>query len=172
MSNSRNSILAFLSGAAIGAAVGLLYAPEKGEETRKKLNEGAVDTKDNVVKQWNKTSSDLNKSARKALSEFEERLDHTVSLAGGKADELIKALQKRLEELRSETKDLEEKGADLAENVGDKVKEKAKDVKDKAADKKDELADKAKKAKDKTEEKAEKAADKVKKAADDAKSKA
>lgn len=34
-----NFFAAFLSGAVIGAAVGLLFAPEKGEETRTKIAE-------------------------------------------------------------------------------------------------------------------------------------
>ena len=32
-----NVLLAFLSGAVIGTAVGLLFAPEKGEDTRTKI---------------------------------------------------------------------------------------------------------------------------------------
>ena len=34
-----NVLLAFLSGAVIGTAVGLLFAPEKGEDTRTKIAE-------------------------------------------------------------------------------------------------------------------------------------
>ena len=38
MANESGSVLlALLTGAAIGAGVGILYAPEKGEKTRKKL---------------------------------------------------------------------------------------------------------------------------------------
>ena len=39
--NTGTTILALLTGAAIGAGVGLLYAPDKGENTRKKLNKEA-----------------------------------------------------------------------------------------------------------------------------------
>ena len=38
MSNSSKSLLAFLIGAATGAIIGLLYAPEKGTHTREKLS--------------------------------------------------------------------------------------------------------------------------------------
>ena len=34
-----NYVGAFLGGAALGAAAGLLFAPEKGEDTRKKIAE-------------------------------------------------------------------------------------------------------------------------------------
>ena len=34
-----NFLAAFLGGAAIGAALGILFAPEKGEDTRQKIKE-------------------------------------------------------------------------------------------------------------------------------------
>ena len=37
MKNSAGIIAAFVGGALVGAALGLLFAPESGEETRRKL---------------------------------------------------------------------------------------------------------------------------------------
>ena len=47
--NSSGGTLWFLAGLGIGAAVGLLYAPKTGEETRQKIREAAEQGRD-VVK--------------------------------------------------------------------------------------------------------------------------
>ena len=43
-----DSLFAFIAGAAAGLTLGLLFAPEKGEETRRKLKETAGDAVDSI----------------------------------------------------------------------------------------------------------------------------
>jgi len=43
MNNNSKIILALLGGVAIGAAIGILLAPDKGSETRKKMADAAKD---------------------------------------------------------------------------------------------------------------------------------
>ena len=44
MSNGRgNTLIAFLLGGIIGAGIALLYAPESGQETRRRIKEGCDD---------------------------------------------------------------------------------------------------------------------------------
>jgi gas vesicle protein len=47
MSTSK-ILLGFLAGAAVGAAVGILFAPDKGIETRRKISEQGNDLADNL----------------------------------------------------------------------------------------------------------------------------
>ena len=44
MCNKCNSISTFILGALIGAAIGIMYAPAKGETTRKKVKKWAKET--------------------------------------------------------------------------------------------------------------------------------
>lgn len=50
MANSGNTFLALLTGAAVGAAVGLLYAPDSGENTRVKLSKDAKKLRMTLIK--------------------------------------------------------------------------------------------------------------------------
>lgn len=46
--SSAGFLVGLFSGAALGAAIGILYAPEKGSETREKLKEKALDVKSEI----------------------------------------------------------------------------------------------------------------------------
>ncbi|HEV8538348.1 MAG TPA: YtxH domain-containing protein [Bacteroidota bacterium] len=45
---TRNIVLGFLSGAAVGSIVALLYAPQKGEHLRAEINRKAARVADDV----------------------------------------------------------------------------------------------------------------------------
>ena len=47
MSTSK-TLFGFIAGAAVGAALGILFAPDKGTETRRKISEQTNDLADNI----------------------------------------------------------------------------------------------------------------------------
>lgn len=102
MANSGSTFLALLTGAAIGAGLGMLYAPDSGEETRRKLGENARRTQDDLNKRYRETSSNLSQKAKRAKVDFEDRLEETLSSASYKADEILSSLETKLEELRKQ----------------------------------------------------------------------
>ena len=102
MASTGNTLLALITGAAIGAGVGLLYAPDSGDKTRKKLKDDAQNAQDRLNKKYNETSSNLSEKAKKARTDFEVRLEETLSSASHKADDILSAMESKLEELRKQ----------------------------------------------------------------------
>lgn len=101
MEHAGNTIVALLTGALVGAGVALLYAPDKGENTREKLSSEAKRAKSKFDKQFHETTDRLSKSARKAKVEFDSKLEETLSSASYKADDVLGALEVKLAELRA-----------------------------------------------------------------------
>ena len=46
--SSSKTVLGFLAGAAVGSILGILFAPDKGEETRRKISETYTDLSDTI----------------------------------------------------------------------------------------------------------------------------
>ncbi len=107
MASTGNTFLALITGAAIGAGLGLLYAPDSGEETRKRLRKDAQDAQDRLNKRYQETSSNLSDKAKKARRDFEDRLEDTLSNASHKADDILAAMEHKLEELRKQNSKLQ-----------------------------------------------------------------
>lgn len=101
MENTGSTLVALLTGAIVGAGVAILYAPDKGENTRRRLNDEARKAKDKLDKQFNETTSRLSMRARSAKQNFDTRLEETLNSASHKADDIIDALEAKLEELRA-----------------------------------------------------------------------
>ncbi|MBE0637069.1 MAG: YtxH domain-containing protein [Bacteroidales bacterium] len=62
MKSSSSFLIGLLSGAAIGAALGILYAPDKGEVTRKKIAKKAEDLKDDLYDKMDEMKDYFNES--------------------------------------------------------------------------------------------------------------
>lgn len=100
MSKTGNTILALVTGAAIGAGLGLLYAPESGDKTRKKIAKNAKEAKKKLEQQINETSEHLSASAKQAKKSFDSKLEDTLKTASSKADDILVTMERKLEELR------------------------------------------------------------------------
>lgn len=101
-SNTGETILALLTGAIVGAGIGILYAPAKGSETRKKIEEEASKAGDYIREGVEHTASNLSDKAQKARSSFEKKLAETLEGTSEKADDILLAMEKKLEDLRKE----------------------------------------------------------------------
>lgn len=108
MSNNSNTVLGVLAGTAIGAALGILFAPpDKGVNTRKKLVDEAVATKESIAD----TALDIRNTVASTVVANKETLDSKleslVSDASYKADDVIGQLESKLKELKAKNKKLQ-----------------------------------------------------------------
>ena len=121
MANTGNTLLALITGAAIGAGIGVLYAPDSGEKTRKKLKKDAKEAQDRLNKRYHETSSNLSDKAKKAKTDFEARLEETLSNASHKADDILASMETKLEELRKQNAKLQKDKPGKSGNTPDKA---------------------------------------------------
>lgn len=77
--NSGGGTLWFLAGLGIGAAVGLLYAPKTGEETRQKIREAAEQGRDVVKDSGQKAREQAGTWADKGRDYLKSQKDQTGS---------------------------------------------------------------------------------------------
>ena len=108
MNNSTNTMLGILAGTAIGAVLGILFAPDKGVNTRRKIAEQAISTKDTIVEGATELKDRVVNVVVAKKESFEERIESAISDASYKVEDVIKALEKKLRELKAENKKLQQ----------------------------------------------------------------
>lgn len=105
--NSANVVLGLVAGAAIGAGLGVLYAPDKGSKTRRLIKRKAVDASNDLTYRINEATEQFTKSAAKKREAFENRLEDSLSQMSYKADDIIVGLEHKLEDLRKKNAQLQ-----------------------------------------------------------------
>ena len=69
MNKSGKILVAVAAGIAAGAVLGILFAPDKGSETRKKLNKKGKKIADEVKEKFNGFKEELEKKMKEAGEE-------------------------------------------------------------------------------------------------------
>ena len=78
MSNSK-TLLGFLAGAAVGSILGILFAPDKGTETRRKISETSGDLTDSLKSKFNDFVDSIKETYQGVRSQAEDMADQAAS---------------------------------------------------------------------------------------------
>jgi len=112
MSNEKtNGILGFLAGAAVGAALGVLFAPRSGKETRERIRNKAGEAKDEM--------DELIERAQGEWSKAKGRASDAASMTKDEVTDFVRFLF-------AEGKDLKERMASEVNDTVDETVSKAK----------------------------------------------
>jgi len=81
MSDNGKVLSALLLGAAAGAVLGLLMAPDKGSNTRKRIQDGAAELIDELTEKINEGKEAINDLREKAMNTAADLKDKAMSKA-------------------------------------------------------------------------------------------
>ena len=90
---TSSSILGVLGGIGIGVALGVLFAPDKGTETRKKIKNQGVDLGEDIKSKFDDLIDLLGKVVSKSESKGKEMLENGKSLIEQINKDVVKELK-------------------------------------------------------------------------------
>ncbi|WP_369752860.1 YtxH domain-containing protein [Flavobacterium sp. WC2409] len=108
MSNSTgNTLLAILTGAAIGAGIGILFAPDKGSKTRGKIKNKYNDAEKGFKIKFDDLSGEMKHKLKSAKLDLEETYVDLLSDMSHKTEDVISFLEIKLAELKEQNAKLQ-----------------------------------------------------------------
>lgn len=88
MNSSSRTILAIMGAAAVGAIIGMLVAPEKGSELRRKITDATGD--------WTSQLSDLLAQGKEQLNNLKNKATNEASNFGSESEERFNNVKERV----------------------------------------------------------------------------
>lgn len=105
--NTDNTLVTLLIAAGIGAAIGILFAPEKGAKTREKLREGFDDAKNDLQDKLEIAGEELLDKFSDSKMDLEQTFEEIVSSLSHKTEDVISFLEEKLAELKKQNAKLQ-----------------------------------------------------------------
>ena len=104
MSKIANTLFGFAAGTAVGVGLGILFAQDKGENTRKKIKDSVRDTVDELKEQLESLTKSLRNKSSEIKGTLEERVDNLLSDTDYNSEDLIDLLEKKLASMKKAVK--------------------------------------------------------------------
>ena len=104
MSKIENTLFGFADGTAVGVGLGILFAQDKGENTRKKIKDSVRDTVDELKEQLESLTKSLRNKSSEIKGTLEERVDNLLSDTDYNSEDLIDLLEKKLASMKKAAK--------------------------------------------------------------------
>ena len=104
MSKIANTLLGLAAGSAIGVGLGILFAPDKGKNTRKKIKNSLSDKVEELKEQLESLTKNLRQKSLEIKGSLEEKVDNLLSESNYKSEDLINLLEKKLASMKKEVK--------------------------------------------------------------------
>lgn len=105
--NTSTTLIAILTGAAIGAGIGILFAPDKGSKTRGKIKSGYKEAQKDLKLKFDDLSVDMKKKLKSAKLDLEETYVDLLSDMSHKTEDVISFLEIKLAELKDQNAKLQ-----------------------------------------------------------------
>lgn len=87
MKDSGKVVTALLAGLAAGAVLGLLFAPEKGSDTRDKINDSLSDLADAIKERAEQQMDSLNELKEKVIASVKSKSAQVESIIDDEIEE-------------------------------------------------------------------------------------
>jgi gas vesicle protein len=100
MSKNINSLIAFVTGAGLGATVGILYAPDSGNNTRDKLSYQLIRYKEELED----LVTQLVEGKNLPLNEAKSEGNKVITDAKNKAENLLNDVNRLIDQINKESK--------------------------------------------------------------------
>ena len=104
MAKILNTLFGFAAGTAVGVGLGILFAQDKGENTRKKIKDSVRDTVDELKEQLESLTKSLRNKSSEIKGTLEERVDNLLSDTDYNSEDLIDLLEKKLASMKKAAK--------------------------------------------------------------------